>query len=297
MTTLSNTINTDLWSPTNVTGIVTNGSGTSSPTTWYWYQWPWVPQPIPYVPYVPYVPKVTITINSTKRPRVPIKRHGCDLLKKTTRKTKTAKETYITLLLDKSSSMRTCYKEALDAINEQIHTIKQNAKKGGQTFVSLILFGSDVEVMYENMPAEKVKPLTENDYVVGGITALRDAVLTGIELMESKQCSKRNQGFLSVLISDGQENASGTGREELRSRISELQKTKKWTFAYMLSGHSWEDVLDVAYYSSISTANINQFVTTTQGILTASENMKNALCSYFDARSSGNEFVEKFWKQ
>ena len=38
----------------------------------------------------------------------------------------------------------------------------KNAKKGGATYVSLILFSSDVRVVCENVPAAKVAPPTTN---------------------------------------------------------------------------------------------------------------------------------------
>ena len=74
------------------------------------------------------------------------------------------KETYITLVLDRSGSMGNCYESALDSINEQIASIRKHAKKGGETFISLVLFDDTIDVLYENRHIKDVAPLAAADY-------------------------------------------------------------------------------------------------------------------------------------
>ena len=264
-------------------------------------EWP-KPYP-PYVPYVPYVPPVVIYPPVVVRPRAPVcrptpptptkqrapvRRHN--MSKKTGKK-----ETFITLVLDRSASMGSCREAALDSINEQIGSIKKHSKKGGNTFVSLILFDDTIDVLYENVPVADVSPLELNDYVLGGCTALRDAMLTAIETMEGKQDRKKNQGFLTVLISDGQENASGTTNEQLRSRIQELEGTDKWTFTYMLDGHDWEQAKGFAAATGVSYGNVSTFTSSARGTKAMSGAVSGSSINYMMAREVGEQSVQTFY--
>ena len=205
------------------------------------------------------------------------------------------KETFITLVLDRSASMGSCRESALDSINEQIGSIKKHSKKGGNTFVSLILFDDTIDVLYENVPVADVSPLELNDYQLGGCTALRDAMLTAIETMEGKQDGRKNQGFLTVLISDGQENASGTPADQLKSRIEELEGTDKWTFTYMLDGHSWEQARQFAYDSGVGVGNVSVFTSSARGMSNAGAAMTGSSVNYMMARDVGAQSSKTFY--
>ena len=250
---------------------------------------PW-PKPSPYKPWTEPWPSPIIKPKKIKRKRAPVKKQ-----KKSMRaNVKGRKETYITLVLDRSGSMYSCYAAALDAINEQIETIKKNAHKGGKTYVSLLTFDNEIDVVFENVLAQEVKHLTPEDYVLGGSTALRDAVMTAIETMEEFESSKKNQGFLMILISDGQENASGTPQEELQRRIEELD-ADKWTFTYMLDGHTWEQVqaFSVAYASPIG--NMSTYTADSAGTLRSSHCMAAGVVNYMDSRGEGETKSKTFY--
>lgn len=259
------------------------------------------PPPYVYPPYVPWVPPVVIQPPSIViRPRAPVRRptkpkKRAPIRRHTMNKKTGKKETFITLVLDRSASMGSCQQAALDSINEQINSIKKHSKKGGNTFVSLILFDDTIDVLYENRPVADVSPLELNDYQLGGCTALRDAMLTAIETMEGKQNGKKNQGFLTVLISDGQENASGTPADQLRSRIEELEGTDKWTFTYMLDGHSWEQAQSFADATGISYGNLSTYTSTAKGMGNASSVVRHATADYMSRRLVGDQSVNTFY--
>jgi len=221
--------------------------------------------------------------------RAPVKR------KKTIRARSGRKETYITLILDRSGSMGSCYAQALDAINEQIDTIKENAHKGGKTFVSLVLFNHEVEVVFENVSAKELRHLTEDEYRLSGTTALRDGVMTGIDLMEEYEDDRKNQGFLVVLISDGQENSSGTTREQLQARIEELNALDTWTFTYMLDGHTWEQVQEWSIQYSTPIGNMCTYTSSPVGTEQAGLMVCNAVSNYMNDRDSGKTKSETFY--
>jgi len=247
-----------------------------------------------YPPLWPIQPTITTIWPTTiPQPRAPIRRrHNRAPIR---RKGRGAKETYIALILDKSGSMTSCYDAALGAINEQIDTIKANAKKGGRTYVSIILFSSTVDIIAENVLAENLKHLTREDYVLDGMTALRDAVRTAIELMQEFEHASKNQGFLTVLISDGQENQSGTSKTELQNLIALKERTDKWSFTYMLDGHSWEQIQELTNYMGSSISNYGIFSNTPAGTQKAGLVACNALSSYMSARNDGQTSTKTFY--
>jgi len=268
---------------------ITTTSDTFPNTTWTDY-----PQPSPWVqPDITIQPTVTIkpvVIRKQRKPKAAVKRR-----KKMGKKTKTKKETYITLVLDKSASMGRCYGAALDSINEQINTIKKQGHKGGKTFVSIILFDHEIEIIEENTPVNELRLLTEEDYVLCGTTALRDAVSTAIDVMQDRQDRKKNQGFLMVLISDGQENASGTTQAELQSKIQELENDDRWTFTYMLDGSTWEQVQEWAITYNTSIGNMSTYTSTSAGTVRASKGMSAGVCNYMAVREDGHTKSDTFY--
>jgi uncharacterized protein YegL len=191
--------------------------------------------------------------------------------------------------------MSGCYDAALGAINEQIDTIKANAKKGGRTYVTIILFSDTIDIFAENIPAENLKHLTREDYMLVGMTALRDAVRTAIELMQEFEHTSKNQGFLTVLISDGQENQSGTSKNELQNLITEKERTDKWSFTYMLDGHSWEQIQEMTHYMGSSISNYRVFSNTMAGTRKAGLVACNALSSYMSARAEDQTSTKTFY--
>ncbi len=221
------------------------------------------------------------------RKRAPVRR---------TRRSTMKKETHIVLVLDKSYSMDNCRKQALDALNEQIDGIKANAHKGGKTYVSVVLFSNIIDIVHEHVPAAQLEHLTLSDYVLDGNTALRDAMMTAIDLVQPKMNRKKNQGFLVVLVSDGQENASGTPQSTLKSRIEELEGTDRWTFSYMLDGHSWEDIGDMVlsgYGSSLG--NYASFTSDAGGTEQAGVALRACSVNYMDARAQGLTAKKNFY--
>ena len=255
------------------------------PRPWPWdrREEPWIiPWPVPAPkPRAPVRRKKTIT-----RKRATIRRHTMARGKK---------ETYITLILDRSGSMYNCQTAALDALNEQIGAIKKNAKKGGKTFVSVIIFDDSIDIIRENVSAEEISKIESAEYQLGGSTALRDAMLTAIETMQDKQNSAKNQGFLVILISDGQENASGTSADQLKSIIGELKGTDRWTFTYMLDGHTWEEAKEFALSTGVSIGNVSSYTSTPSGTAKASMVMRGAAVNYMAVREKGVTASKTFY--
>lgn len=278
----------------------------------------WPPRD-PWVPYMPWVPPLPLPFPSFPSPwpeeekrapvrrkkakkrraqvrrnknrkRAPVRRKGRNIM------AKKKKETHIVLVLDKSFSMVSCQQQALDALNEQIDGIRLNAHKGGNTYVSVVLFSNVIDIIHEHVPAAELEHLTMSDYVLDGNTSLRDAMMTAIDLVQPKTNKKKNQGFLVVLISDGQENSSGTLQSTLKSRVDELEGTDRWTFTYMLDGSTWENIGDMVgsgYGSSIG--NYATFTADSAGMQYAGNAIRCASVNFLDDRSKGLTSKKNFY--
>ena len=81
--------------------------------------------------------------------------------------------TEIVFVLDRSGSMSGLEKDTIGGFNS---LIARQKKEEGQALVSTVLFDNDSSVIHDRVSVEKVRPMTEKEYFVGGSTALLDAV-------------------------------------------------------------------------------------------------------------------------
>ncbi len=54
--------------------------------------------------------------------------------------------------------------------------IEKQKQQEGKVLVSTVLFSNTQEVLHDRKNLDEIAPLTENDYKVGGSTALLDAI-------------------------------------------------------------------------------------------------------------------------
>ena len=81
--------------------------------------------------------------------------------------------TEIVFILDKSGSMGGLEKDTIGGYNA---FLEKQRKIEGEAFVSTVLFSDRDEVLHDRVPLSEIKNLTEEDYSVGGCTALLDAI-------------------------------------------------------------------------------------------------------------------------
>ncbi|MBQ1947491.1 MAG: hypothetical protein II359_02630, partial [Clostridia bacterium] len=77
--------------------------------------------------------------------------------------------TELIFILDKSGSMAGLESDTIGGFNA---LIEKQRKIEGEAFVSTVLFSDKSLVLHDRMPIGKIAPLTEEDYQVGGCTAL-----------------------------------------------------------------------------------------------------------------------------
>lgn len=168
------------------------------------------------------------------------------------------------IILDASGSMESIYNQALSGVNETIQTIRMGQKEHPelQQCITLSSFNSGrnyLNVKYSVTPIDEAKEITRNDYVVGGCTALYDAM--GEMISELKRKLTEEDRMLVTVITDGYENASTHwSGPQIKSLVDELRH-EGWTFTYMGAN---QDVEAVA--GSMGIRNSLAFEATEEGV-------------------------------
>ena len=164
------------------------------------------------------------------------------------------------IIIDESGSMQSIKKEAIDSVNETVQTIRSAQKKheDQEHYVSLVTFNDDVKTIYECVPVDEVKELTNETYRPDCCTALYDAM--GISLNSLRKKVAEYDKVLVTVVTDGYENSSKEySGKAIKALVDEL-KAKGWVFAYIGAN---QDVEAVA--TTISITNVMNFETTSVG--------------------------------
>ena len=137
---------------------------------------------------------------------------------------KKEKKLDIVFIIDKSGSMGGQEENTISSFNEYLAKEKKNKYK---TNITTVLFSDNYSILHDREDVKKVKRLTEEDYYVGGCTALYDALGNTINSFDRKETDK----VLFIIITDGYENAS---REFDNKKIRKLiKKHSDWEFIYI----------------------------------------------------------------
>ena len=81
--------------------------------------------------------------------------------------------TELVFILDRSGSMQGMEDDTIGGFRSMLEKQKEEA---GEALVSTLLFDDQCEVLHDRVDLREVKPITREDYVVCGCTALLDAV-------------------------------------------------------------------------------------------------------------------------
>lgn len=143
--------------------------------------------------------------------------------------------TELVFILDRSGSMHGLEKDTIGGFNSMIEKQK---KQEGKCYVSTVLFDDRSSVLHDRLPLEKIPEMTENDYFVGGCTALVDAIGGAIHHIGNihKYARKEDvpQNTMFIIITDGYENASHIYNSDIVKNMIERQKKKYgWEFLFI----------------------------------------------------------------
>ena len=143
--------------------------------------------------------------------------------------------TELVFILDRSGSMAGLESDTVGGFNAMIEKQK---KQDGQCWVSTVLFANESKVIHDRVRLEEIRPMTEDDYTVGGCTALIDAIGEAIHHIANIHKYARAEDVpahtVFVITTDGMENASRKySAGDVRKTIKQMQEEKGWEFLFI----------------------------------------------------------------
>ncbi len=143
--------------------------------------------------------------------------------------------TEIVFILDRSGSMAGLEGDTVGGFNAMVEKQK---KEPGEALISTVLFADRHELLHDREPLEKIEPMTERQYQVGGCTALLDAIGWTVHHVSQIHRYAREEDrpgkTVFVITTDGMENASRRyGYEEVRRMVKHEQEKYGWEFLFL----------------------------------------------------------------
>ncbi len=143
--------------------------------------------------------------------------------------------TEIVFIIDRSGSMAGLEADTIGGFNSMLEKQK---KQDGKAFVSTVLFDNECSVLHDRVPIENVPQMTDNDYCVGGCTALLDAIGGAIHHIGNIHKYARPEDVpehtVFVITTDGMENASHNfDAKTVKAKIERQREKYGWEFIFL----------------------------------------------------------------
>lgn len=143
--------------------------------------------------------------------------------------------TEMVFILDRSGSMSGLESDTIGGFNAMVEKQK---REPGEALISTVLFSTDHRVIHDRVNVQEVAPLTERDYMVGGCTALIDAIGRAIHHISNVHKYIRQEDVpeqtIFVITTDGMENASRSySSDKVKEMIQQKQEKDGWQFLFL----------------------------------------------------------------
>lgn len=199
------------------------------------------------------------------------------------------KTTELIFIIDKSGSMAGLEADTIGGFNSMLNKQKQEE---GICHISTVLFSNDSHVLHNRRNIEKVEPLTNKDYRVGGGTALLDAMGDAIQHMVKVQKllaeDERASNVVFVIITDGEENSSSKyTKRDIKKMIMSEQEKYGWEFIFLGANI---DAIDTADSIGIQKERATNFVCDSAGV-----NLNFHCVAKAISQLRGKGSIEKDW--
>ena len=143
--------------------------------------------------------------------------------------------TELVFILDRSGSMAGLESDTIGGFNAMVEKQK---KEEGEAILSAVLFSNSSKVLYDRADLRRIEPMTEQQYFVGGCTALLDAIGGAVHHIANVHKYAREEDrphkTVFVIITDGLENASRNYTyDEVRRMIEQQRERCGWEFLFL----------------------------------------------------------------
>lgn len=143
--------------------------------------------------------------------------------------------TELVFILDCSGSMAGLEADTIGGFNS---VLERQRRQEGKVYVSTVLFSNGSKVLHDRRDISEIGPMTEEDYSVGGCTALFDAIGGAVHHIGNIHKYARPEDVpehtLFVITTDGMENASRVySAEKVRRMIREEEEKYGWEFLFL----------------------------------------------------------------
>lgn len=172
--------------------------------------------------------------------------------------------TELVFILDRSGSMHGLEADTIGGFNS---TVEKQKKLDGEVLVSTVLFDNTSKVIHDRVPIGKISEMTEADYVVGGSTALMDALGNAIRHIGIVHKYAREEDVpehtVFVITTDGMENASRSfDSDQVKKLIEEKKEKYGWEFIFLAANI---DAVESAARIGISRSRAADYRATSEG--------------------------------
>ena len=199
--------------------------------------------------------------------------------------------TELVFIIDKSGSMAGLEADTVGGFNSMIEKQK---KIDGQVYVSTVLFANDSEVLHDRVTIDRIKPMTDSDYTVGGCTALLDAIGGAILHIKNVHKYARPEDVpehtMFIITTDGMENASHRfDRRTVKRLINEYEEKHGWEFLFVAANI---DAVETARNIGIRREHAANYDATSDGTHRLYSVMADAVCEIRTCKSISDNWSE-----
>ena len=186
--------------------------------------------------------------------------------------------TELVFILDKSGSMAGFEADTIGGFNAMIEKQK---KLDGKVYVSTVLFSNRSEVLHDRADISEICPMTEDDYQVGGGTALLDAIGGAIHHIGNIHKYARPEDVpentMFVITTDGMENASHQySSRKIKDMIRRQEEKYGWEFLFVAANI---DAVETAEHIGIRRERAANYKQSPKGTAVMFEAVEHAVAS------------------